>query len=147
MSQNFSLHENYRDEEPAEAGGDRAFGCTVGTILMVIGAAKAFAAGGILLVPCLILVAGALLLLLGIFAPSCLSGLNRAWLKVGGALAKVVNPIVLALLFFVAVTPMAFVMRMAGKRPLRLSPDRTAATYWIKREPAEGGVSSMRRQF
>jgi hypothetical protein len=65
----------------------------------------------------------------------------------GGALAKVVNPIVLALLFFVAVTPMAFVMRMLGKRPLRLAPDRTAATYWIKREPPQGGASSMKRQF
>ena len=147
MSQNFSLHETYSDEEPAEAGGDRAFGCTVGSILMMIGAAKAFAAGTVLLVPCLIFVAGALLLLLGIFAPSRLSGLNRAWLKVGGALAKVVNPIVLALLFFIAVTPMAFIMRMAGKRPLRLSPDRTAATYWIKRESPEGGATSMRRQF
>jgi Saxitoxin biosynthesis operon protein SxtJ len=147
VSQNFSLHENYRDDEPAEAGGDRAFGCTVGSILMAIGAAKAFAAGAILLVACLIFIAGAVLLLIGIFAPSRLSGLNRAWLKVGGALAKVVNPIVLALLFFVAVTPMAFIMRMAGKRPLRLSPDRTAATYWIKRESPEGGASSMRRQF
>jgi hypothetical protein len=146
VSENFSLHENYRDEEPVEAGGDRAFGCTVGSILMVIGAAKAFA-GAMPLVACLIFVAGASLLLLGIFAPSRLSGLNRAWLKVGGALAKVVNPIVLALLFFVAVTSMAFVMRMMGKRPLRLSPDRTAATYWIKREPPEGGASNMRRQF
>jgi hypothetical protein len=68
-------------------------------------------------------------------------------LKVGGALAKVANPIVLALLFFVAVTPMALVMRMVGRRPLQLSPDRTAATYWIKRGPPEGGASSMRRQF
>jgi hypothetical protein len=141
------LHETYRDEEPVEGGGDRAFGCTVGTILMVIGAAKAFAAGAILLVSSLIFVAGALLLLLGIFAPLRLSGLNRVWLKVGTALAKVVNPILLALLFFVAVTPMAFVIRILGKRPLRLSPDRTAATYWIKREPPEGGSSSMRRQF
>jgi hypothetical protein len=147
VSQNFSLHEIYRDEEPAEAGGDRAFGCTVGSILMVIGAAKIFAAGTINLVACLIFVAGTLLLLLGIFAPSRLSGPNRAWSKLGGALAKVVNPIVLALLFFVAVTPMAFVMRMLGKRPLRLAPDRTAATYWIKREPPEGGASSMKRQF
>jgi hypothetical protein len=108
VSQSLSLHETYRDEEPAEVGGDRAFGCTVGTILIVIGAAKMFAAGTIPLVACLIFVAGALLLLLGIFAPSRLSGLNKAWSKVGGALAKVVNPIVLALLFFVAVTPMAF---------------------------------------
>jgi hypothetical protein len=65
----------------------------------------------------------------------------------GGALAKVVNPIVLALLFFAAVTPMALVMRMVGRRPLRLSPDRTAATYWIKRDPPDGGASGMRRQF
>src|SRR5260370_32509203 len=64
VSQNFSLHENYRDEEPAEAGGDRAFGCTVGSILMVIGAAKAFAAGGGVLVSCFFFFFGALLLLL-----------------------------------------------------------------------------------
>jgi hypothetical protein len=147
MSQNFSLHQSYCDDEPAEAGGDRAFGCTVGSIFMVSGAAKMFAAGTLPLVAFLIFAAGTLLLLLGIFAPSCLSELNRAWLKVGGALAKVMNPIVLALLFFVAVTPMALVMRMVGRRPLRLSPDPTAATYWIKREPPEGGASSMRRQF
>ena len=147
MSQNFSLHENYRDGEPTEAGSDRAFGCTVGTILIVIGAARAFVAGAIPLVGCLIFAAGALLLLLGIFAPSRLSALNRVWLRVGAAIAKVVNPIVLALLFFLVVSPMAFVMRMMGKRPLHLAPDRTAATYWIKREPPEGGASSMRRQF
>jgi len=147
MSQNFSLHENYRDEEPTEAGGDRAFGCTVGTILMVISAAKAFVAGAIPPVSCLIFAAGAMLLLLGIVAPSRLSALNRLWLKVGAAIAKVVNPIVLTLLFFLVVTPMAFVMRIMGKRPLRLAPDRIAATYWIEREPPEGGASSMRRQF
>jgi hypothetical protein len=147
VRQNFSLHENYRDEEPTEAGGDRAFGCTVGAILMVIGTAKALAAGTISLAAYLILSAGALLLLLGIFAPSRLSALNSVWSKVGTAIAKVVNPIVLALLFFLVVTPMAFLIRMVGKRPLRLAPDRTAATYWIKREPLESGASSMRRQF
>jgi hypothetical protein len=147
VSQNFSLHENYRDEEPTDVGGDRAFGYTVGIILMVIGAAKAFVAGAIPLVACLIFTAGALLLLLGIFAPSRLSALNRGWLRVGATLAKVVNPIVLALLFFLVVTPMSFLMRVFGQRPLRLAPDRTAATYWIEREPLAGAASSMRRQF
>jgi hypothetical protein len=147
MSQDFSLHENYRDEEPTEGAGDRAFGCTVGTILMVIGAAKALVAGAIPLVACLIFATGTLLLLLGIFAPSRLSALNRVWLKVGAAAAKVVNPIVLALLFFFVVTPMALVMRIVGKRPLRLAPDRAASSYWIYREQPEGEASSMRRQF
>ena len=147
MRQNFSLHENYRDDEPAEAGSNRAFGCTVGAILMVIGAAKAFIAGAVPPVSFLIFAAGAVLLLLGIVAPSRLSGLKKLWLNIGSAIAKVANPVVLALLFFFVVTPMAFVMRIVGKRPLRLVPDRTAATYWIERERPEDGPSSMRRQF
>ena len=147
MSQNSSLHENYRDEEPTEAGSDRAFGCTVGGVLMVIGAIKAFVAGAISPVVCLIFASGALLLLLGIVAPSRLSTLNRVWLKLGTVIAKVVNPIILALLFFLVVTPMAFFMRIVGKRPLRLATDRAAATYWIERKPPGGGASTMRRQF
>jgi hypothetical protein len=47
LKRNFSLHENYRDEEPTEAGSDRAFGWTVGTILIAIGAIKAFVAGAV----------------------------------------------------------------------------------------------------
>lgn len=147
MSQNSSLHENYRDEEPTEAGSDRAFGCTVGSMFILIGATKTFMAGAISSVACLIFGLGALLLLLGIFVPSRLSTLNRLWLKVGTAIAKVVNPIILALLFFLVVTPMALFMRIVGKRPLRLAADRTAATYWIEREPPSGGTSTMRRQF
>jgi hypothetical protein len=147
VTQNFSLHENYGDEEPTEVGSDRAFGCTVGTILVIIGAAKAFMAGAIPPLACLIFAAGALLLFLGIFAPSRLSGLNRVWSKMGVAIGKVVNPIILALLFFIVVTPTALVMRLAGKRPLRLAADATAATYWIEREPPAGGASSMKRQY
>lgn len=143
----FSLHENYREDEPIEAGSDRAFGCTVGIILMVIGAGKAFMAGAVVLVSFLIFAAGAVVLSLGIVAPSRLSTVNRLWLKIGAAIARLVNPIILALLFFLVMTPMALVMRIAGRRPLRLAPDRAAASYWIRHEPSEGGPSSMRRQF
>jgi hypothetical protein len=147
VSQNFSLHENYRDEEPIQAGSDRAFGCTVGSVLMVIGAAKAFVAGAIPPLACFIFAAGAVLLLLGIVAPARLSGLKKIWLKVGAVISKVVNPIVMTMLFFFVVTPTALVMRIAGKRPLRLAPDRAVSSYWIYRKAAQGEVSSMRRQF
>jgi Saxitoxin biosynthesis operon protein SxtJ len=147
LSQNSSLHENYRDEGPTEAGSNRAFGCTVGSILMLIAATKAFVAGAISWVACLIFVSGSLLLLLGIVAPLRLSTLNRVWLKVGTAIARVVNPVILALLFFLVITPMALFMRIVGNRPLRLTADRTAATYWIEREPPAGKESTMRRQF
>jgi large-conductance mechanosensitive channel len=147
VSRNFSLHENYRDDEPIEAGSNRAFGCVVGAVLMAIGAAKVVVAAAITPVSILIFAPGAVLLWLGIVAPSRLSAVNRLWLKIGAVISKIINPIVLALLFFLVVTPMALVMRLAGKRPLRLVPDRAAASYWLAREPPEGGPSSMTRQF
>jgi large-conductance mechanosensitive channel len=114
---------------------------------MAIGATKTFVAGAVLPIALLIFVVGAVLLLLGIVAPSRLSTLNKTWLKMGTAIAKLVNPIVLALLFFLVVTPMALVMRIAGKKPLRLAPDRAASSYWINRDPPGAGSSSMRQQF
>jgi hypothetical protein len=45
VSRSSSLHEDYRDDGPTEIGSDRAFGYTVGAVLMVIGAAKVVIAG------------------------------------------------------------------------------------------------------
>jgi hypothetical protein len=147
VSQNFSPHENYRPDEPVEPSSDRAFGCTVGAILMLIGAAKALMAAAVSALASVIFVLGAVLLLLGIVAPARLSAVNRLWLKIGAGIAKVVNPVILALLFFLVVTPMAIAIRLVGKRPLRLAPDRTASSYWIERERPERGPSNMRQQF
>ena len=113
---------------------------------MIIGAAKVVIAGTVTLVSSLLLGVGAVLLVLGIVAPGRLSVLNRVWLRIGALLAAVVNPIVLMLLFLFVVTPMALVMRLLGKRPLRLTPDPSAASYWIKREP-QNEASTMRQQF
>jgi hypothetical protein len=146
VSRSSALHEDYRDDAPIQTGSDRAFGYTVGAILMTIGAAKAVVGGGVTLVPSVLFGIGAVLFVLGIVAPSRLSLLNRLWLKIGAVLAMVVNPIVLMLLFVIVVTPMALLMRLLGKRPLRLAPDPGAASYWIKRDP-QSGSSTMRQQF
>lgn len=147
MKRQIALHESYRDDEPSKAGSDRAFGCIVGTILIVLGSAKCFNEGGLPPIAFVLVIAGTVLLLVGLVAPSRLSLLNRLWLRLGAAIGKVVNPVILAILFFLVVSPMAIVMRLAGKRPLRLAPDRTALTYWRTRHPAEDDAASMRWQF
>jgi hypothetical protein len=146
VSRNFS-HEDYTGDQPTEGSSDRAFGCTVGAILMAIGAARALIAGAVTPVSFLLIGAGAALVLFGIAAPSRLAVLNRLWLRLGVVISKIVNPIVMAILFYFVVSPMALVMRMAGRRPLRLATDPAAPSYWIPREPPEGGKASMRRQF
>jgi hypothetical protein len=67
VRQNSSLRGDFRDEEPTEAGNGRPFGCTVGTILVVVGAAKAFWTEALSLIGCLIVGVGVMVLLLGIF--------------------------------------------------------------------------------
>src|SRR5262249_21366273 len=65
-----------------------------------------------------------------LWAPA-LTPLNKAWTKFGVLLYKMVSPAVMAILFYVTVTPIALLMRLLGKDPLRLRPDRNAKSYWI----------------
>ena len=60
---------------------------------------------------------------------------------------QVVNPVVLGLLFYVTVTPIALLMRVLGKDPLRLRRDPDATSYWIERTPPGPTPESMKNQF
>jgi hypothetical protein len=79
-------------------------------------------------------------------APAVLAPLSDLWQRVGLLLHRVVNPIVLGALFYLAVTPFGLVTRWFGKGLTgRLRPDPKAGTYWISR--ADVPPSSMRNQF
>jgi hypothetical protein len=79
-------------------------------------------------------------------APTALAPLNRVWLRVGLAMHRIVNPIVMAGLFYLAVTPVGLCRRALRKGlGQRLRPDPAARTYWISR--ADEPFSPMNRQF
>ena len=81
------------------------------------------------------------------FRPAWLGPLNRLWTRFGLILHHIVNPVVMALLFYLAITPYALVMRLFGKDllKLRFEPDRKS--YWIERQPPGPAPDSMKRQF
>ena len=89
----------------------------------------------------------ALLLLASFVAPGRLAPLNRLWTKFGLLLHRIVNPIVMGLIFFLTVTPTALVFRLLGKDPLRRKFDPAAKTYWIDRDPPGPAPESMSQQF
>jgi hypothetical protein len=72
---------------------------------------------------------------------------NRLWFRFGLLLSRVVNPLVMGLLFYFTVTPIGLIMRALGKDPLRLRFDRGARTYWIDRQPPGPEPETMRQQF
>lgn len=77
-------------------------------------------------------------------APRILAPLNKLWFKFGVLLGAIVAPIVMFLLFFLAVTPTAIIMRALGKDLLLQKIDKSAVSYWIEREEP---VGSMKNQF
>jgi len=83
-------------------------------------------------------------LLFALAAPAVLAPLNRAWMRFGLLLGRIMNPIVLGIFFFGVLTPFGW-FRRRGSDPLGLTFDRDARTYWVNKSPLPAG--SMKRQF
>jgi len=81
------------------------------------------------------LAAAGIFLALAMTIPRVLNPLNKIWMKFGELLHKIVNPVVMGLIFFVTITPIALYFRVSGKDQLRLKLDPAASSYWIDREP------------
>lgn len=80
---------------------------------------------------------------LSLVAPSVLRPLNIVWMRFALLLSKVMNPIVMLLLFLVAIVPAGLLMQI-GYDPLRRRRG-AGSTYWIEKKPTPG--SSMTNQF
>ena len=82
-------------------------------------------------------------LILGLLNSSVLSPLNKIWFKFGILLGNFISPIIMGLVFFVVVTPTAFLLRVFGKDLLNLKKNNKKS-YWIEKSPLK---SKMKNQF
>ncbi len=80
------------------------------------------------------------------FLPSLLTPFNKAWFLLGQVLGKLVSPIVLGVIFFGVLTPVAFVLRVLGRDELRVK-RQPVASYWIDRVPPGPAGDSFKNQF
>lgn len=90
---------------------------------------------------------GVALLVCALALPALLDPIARRWLALAAALARVTTPIVLAILYFVLVTPVAVLRRTIGRSPLRRDP--LAGSYWItaRAYSRDERRARMERQF
>ena len=79
-------------------------------------------------------------------APGILSPFNKAWYRLGLLMGKVVSPIVLGILFFIVISPVAIVTRLFG-RDILLLRKRNVNSYWIERNPPGPQPESFKEQF
>jgi hypothetical protein len=139
-----STHEVFSRDEKIVAGSDRSFGLVMAGAFAAVTVLNAWHSGrlwpwtGGLAV---------LLLAAGLLRPSLLHPFNLIWLRFGLLLHRVVNPIVMGLVFFGTVLPTGLIMRMLGKDLLRLKRQPDADSYWIPRQPPGPSPETMKDQF
>ena len=138
------MHEDLDKEEEVKVSSDRSFGIVFTLVFLAVGGwvvSEGQSKGW------LFFVSAALFLVVAIARPSILGPLNRAWAKFGLLLGRVINPVVLGVVFFLVVTPIAVVLRLWGKDSLHLKSNPDLKSYWIDRSPAGPKFGSMTKQF
>jgi hypothetical protein len=122
---------------------DRSFGlllCAVTGLLACYCFWKGGAVSGLLLS-----VLSGTFCLAAIFAPRHFNKPKRAWLSLGDRIGHFVSPVVVAILFFGVITPVAYILRSLRHDPLRLRKG-VVSTYWIVRRSSERAPSDFFKQ-
>lgn len=121
---------------------ERVFGLVVGTLLTLLSTVPILF--GKPLKPRLLGFA-LVLATLGLVCPLLLKWPMRIWLFLTHKVSLVVNFVLLGVIFYGVVTPVAIWFRILGRDPLRRRLDLKAPSYWVDRTKEVSG--SMQNQF
>lgn len=110
----------------------RNFGLIIGGVFFLIGIWPLIRHGDGMRLWAVVL--GAILVPLGLVAPTILVPLFKVWMKIGHVMGLVNTRIILGILYFGLITPMGVVMRMFGWDSMRRTLSRDAASYRVVRQ-------------
>lgn len=125
----------------AEEG--RKFGLTVGAAFAVFGGIALWR-GHALIAPVLWALGGILIVGAALF-PAKLKPVERAWMAMALQISKVTTPIIMGIVYFLVLTPIALVLRGVKGNPLVHEKDNGG--YWFTKGDGQDEKSDMRRQF
>jgi Saxitoxin biosynthesis operon protein SxtJ len=144
MADSGAFHENLTRLGEVKLGSNRNFGLVFAAVFALIGLLPVLS-GAAVRGWALVVALG--FLLAAVVRPALLALPKRLWGRFGLLLHKIMGPIILGLLFLVAVTPTAIVGRLLKRDPLRLRFEPGAATYWVERKAHGPDPATMWQQF
>jgi len=122
----------------------RKFGLTVGGVLLLIAALLLYFEKHS--VPYFGVIGG-ILFVAGLLIPQVLKPLNKIWMGLAIVLGFFMSRLILTILFYLILTPIAFIAKIVGKKFLILKYDKSANTYWEKRTHIQKITVDYERQF
>ena len=91
-------------------------------------------------------VAGGVLTAVYWLAPPIRRPIYVGWMYAAFPIGWVISHLLMAIIYYVVITPIGMVMRATGRDPLLRRFDRSARTYWAPHEPP-GDVGRYFRQY
>lgn len=146
MSKAGGIHEQLNKRDDVKAPTERLFGITFAIVFALL-AAFTYWHRGATMVFYTVIIVSLVFAVVTLVAAHLLRPLNLIWLKFGLLLHKVVNPVVMGLLFLVVFSPMGVAMRSIGVDLLRLKRKPAMETNWISWRGEATQDSSMKNQF
>ena len=128
------------NQDDIKIGSNRSFGIVFFIVFLVISLYPLLHGENIRVWSLIISI---IFLVLGLLNSKLLNPLNKIWFKFGLLLGKIISPIVMGIIFFLVVTPIALFMRLLKKDLLNLKFNKKN-TYWIEKS---GPKSKMENQF
>ncbi len=115
----------------------RKFGLLVGFVFLIV---------GLIFHNVYLVVVATTLIIFGMLFPRALRPFQKLWMISAVIMGWVMSRVILSLLFFLVVTPVAFCARMFGKRFFETAPRKRTKSYWRVHEQYRG-KESYERQF
>ena len=141
MSNALGLEKNSK----VTSASDRSFGVMFGFIFIIIAVIMRLRDNP-QNIQLLFLALSFLTVLISFTRPSLLSTPNKLWMKFSLLLARFVSPIVLGLLFYVLISPLALILRLFGRDELRLKTKKVASN-WQSRQINGYSLDSFKNQY
>ena len=121
-------------------GSNKSFGVVFSIVFLLIAIYPLINSEGLRVWSLIIAI---IFLFLGLINSKILTPLNKLWFKFGILLGRIVSPIIMGIIFFLVVTPIALIMRIISKDLLNLKFNKEKS-YWIEKN---GIKSKMKNQF
>lgn len=130
---------------PAKLPSNRRFGLTFCAVFLALGAGAAIK-GHVVAAYVSLFAVGVAFGGLALIVPRMLAPPNLLWFYFGELLGRIVSPLVLGIMYFGLLVPIAFIARLLGRDELHLK-RRPVASYWISRSPPGPTGRSFTHQF
>jgi len=86
-------------------------------------------------------------LIVSLFFYRVLAPFNRLWRKLGDLLGRIIGSVILGVVFYIMLTPIALLKRLSGNRSMDIDFSIDKPSFWVIRENKEVSGKDFEQQF